>query len=87
MRIGAYIAVGILLVAALITVWRAVRSDTAIGDRAVALEMLTAIISSGLFVGSIVADDGLLLDLALVFGLLGFLTSITVARFVERRGT
>ena len=87
MRIGAYIAVGILLVAALITVWRAVRSDTAIGDRAVALEMLTAIISSGVFVGSIVADDGLLLDLALVFGLLGFLTSITVARFVERRGT
>ena len=87
MRIGAYIAVGLLLTAALVTVWSAVRTDSTIGDRAVSLDMLTAVISSGLFVGSILDDDGLLLDLALVFGLLGFLTSITVARFVERRGT
>jgi multisubunit Na+/H+ antiporter MnhF subunit len=34
-----------------------------------------------------VADDGdgLMLDLAIVLGLLGFLTSVTVARFIESR--
>lgn len=79
------IALAVLVVAALLTVWRAVRPGT-LGDRALAFDMLAAIIGCGLFVGAIVGD-GLLLDLALLFGLLGYLTAVTVSRYVERRGS
>jgi multisubunit Na+/H+ antiporter MnhF subunit len=30
-------------------------------------------------------QDGLLLDLAIVLGLLGFIASVTIARFIEAR--
>ncbi|MEX0846970.1 MAG: monovalent cation/H+ antiporter complex subunit F [Ilumatobacteraceae bacterium] len=79
------VALAMLLVAAALAVWRAVRPGT-LGDRAVALDMLTAIITCGLLVGAALTGDGLLLDLAVVLGLLGFLASVTVARFIERRG-
>jgi multisubunit Na+/H+ antiporter MnhF subunit len=47
--------------------------------------MLGAIVSSAVLVAVAVEGDGLLLDLAIVLGLIGFLTSITVARFLESR--
>lgn len=78
------IALGIFLLAALITVFRIVRRST-LGDRAVAFDLLTAIITSALLVTAARSDDGLPLDLALLLGLIGFLTSITVARFIEAR--
>lgn len=85
MNAGLWIALGVLVVAAILTTARAVR-HSGIGDRAVAFDMLAAIIASGLLVGATGSGDGLLLDIALVIGLLGFLTSVTVARFIERRG-
>lgn len=85
MNAGLWIALGVLVVAAILTTARAVRRG-GIGDRAVAFDMLAAIIASGLLVGATGSGDGLLLDIALVIGLLGFLTSVTVARFIERRG-
>jgi multisubunit Na+/H+ antiporter MnhF subunit len=39
----------------------------------------------GLLVDAARSNDGLRLDLAVVLGLLGFLTSVTVARFIELR--
>jgi multicomponent Na+:H+ antiporter subunit F len=79
------VCLGLLLVAAALTVWRAVRRGT-VGDRAVAFETMASVITCGLLIGAAISGDGLLLDLALVLGLLGFLTSVTVARFIERRG-
>jgi multicomponent Na+:H+ antiporter subunit F len=75
----------ILILAAALTTSRAVRRGT-IGDRAVAVDALTSLITCGLFVAVAFTGDGLFLDLALVLGLLAFLTSVTVARFIERRG-
>lgn len=78
-----WVALAMLLTAAAITVWRAVRPGS-LGDRAVALDVVTSVIQCSLFVGAVIAGDGILVDLALVLGLLGFLTSVTVARFMER---
>jgi multicomponent Na+:H+ antiporter subunit F len=75
----------ILILAAALTTSRAVRRGT-IGDRAVAVDALTSLITCGLFVAVAFTGDDLFLDLALVLGLLAFLTSVTVARFIERRG-
>lgn len=74
----------VLALAAAITVVRIVRHG-GLGDRAVAVDLLTAIITCGLLLWAADADDGLPLDLAVLFGLLGFLASITVARFIESR--
>ena len=85
MNISLTIALVVLLIAATLTSSRAVRRGT-IGDRAVAMDALTAIITCGLLVATALTGDAWFLDLALVLGLLAFLTSVTVARFIERRG-
>lgn len=85
MNISLTIALVLLLIAAALTSSRAIRRGT-IGDRAVAIDALTAIITCGLLVATALTGDAWFLDLALVLGLLAFLTSVTVARFIERRG-
>jgi multicomponent Na+:H+ antiporter subunit F len=77
-------ALAILAVAAVVGVARVVRRSS-LGDRAVALDTLTAVITCALLIGASRVDDGLMLDLAVVLGLMGFLTSVTVARFIESR--
>lgn len=77
--------IGGLLVAAAITTWRAL-APSGLGDRAVAFDVLASVITCGLLVWAAATGDGLFLELALVLGLLGFLTSVTVSRFIERRG-
>jgi multicomponent Na+:H+ antiporter subunit F len=78
------VAIAVLVLAAVVTVLRIVRPSS-LGDRAVAFDLLTAVIACGLLVWAAGADDGLPLDLAVLVGLLGFLASVTVARFIESR--
>lgn len=79
-----WVALSILAVAAVVGVFRVIIRGT-LGDRAVAFDMLGAVVSCGVLVAVADDGDGLLLDLAIVLGLLGFLTSVTVARFIESR--
>jgi len=79
-----WVALLILALAGVIGVARVIVRGT-LGDRAVAFDMLGAIVSCGVLVAVADSGDGLLLDLAIVLGLLGFLTSVTVARFIESR--
>jgi multisubunit Na+/H+ antiporter MnhF subunit len=51
----------------------------------VAFDLLTSIVTCALLVSAAGDRDGLLLDLAVVLGLLGFLTSVSVARYIESR--
>lgn len=74
----------LLLVAACITVGRILRPGS-LTDRAVAFDTLASIIMCGLLVDAARSNDGVRLDIAVVLGLLGFLTSVTVARFIEMR--
>lgn len=83
MNAASWVALGMLVLAAALVVWRAVRPSS-LGDRAVAFDTLTAVIQCGLFVGAVLMGDGILVDLAVVLGLLGFLSSVTVGRFLER---
>ena len=55
------------------------------GDRVVALDMMTISIMGfcGLF--AIFAEDAAFLDVAIVLALIGFLTTLALARFAERR--
>jgi multicomponent Na+:H+ antiporter subunit F len=79
-----WVALSILAVAAMVGVFRVITRGT-LGDLAVAFDMLGAVVSCGVLVAVADDGDGLLLDLAIVLGLLGFLTSVTVARFIESR--
>jgi len=79
------IALIIVLAAGAIVSSRAIRRGT-IGDRAVAMDGLTAFITCGLLIATAITKNTFFLDLALVLGLLAFLTSVAVARFIERRG-
>lgn len=84
MTLGTYVALGILGVAAVVGLLRIVRKST-LGDRAVAFDMITSIITCGLLVGAALLDDALFLDAAMVLGLLGFVATVTIARFIESR--
>jgi multisubunit Na+/H+ antiporter MnhF subunit len=79
------IALGLLAFAAAICFARAFRPGTII-DRAIALDGVVSAVICGLGVESVRLRSGLLLDVALVGGLLGFLTLSTIARYVGRRG-
>ena len=82
--VGAF-CLAMLAAAAVLCVVRAIRPGT-IADRAIALDTVLAVIVCGLAVGITVTGDTVYLDLALVVGLLGFLGTTAVARFVGRRG-
>jgi multicomponent Na+:H+ antiporter subunit F len=80
------ICLGMLAVAALLTVLRIVRKGMSLADRLVALDLLLMIIVVGIAVGAVRSDSALFLDVLVVVSLLGFVGTITVARFIERRG-
>jgi multicomponent Na+:H+ antiporter subunit F len=69
-----------LAVAALLCLLRLVRGPS-VPDRIVALDALLYVVVSGIAVGAATVRDGSFL------ALLGFVGTVTVARFVERRGS
>jgi multicomponent Na+:H+ antiporter subunit F len=79
------IAIGLLTVAAVLCFARALRPGTII-DRAIALDGVVSAIICGVAIAGVQMHSGILIDIALVGGLLGFLTLSTVARYVGRRG-
>lgn len=85
MNIAGPVALAFLVVSLVLVAVRAVRSGT-LGDRAVAMDMLTAVVSCSLLVAAAYTDNSDFLDMALVLGMLGFLATVAVGRFIERRG-
>jgi multicomponent Na+:H+ antiporter subunit F len=83
-NVVAAVCLGLLVIAGASGVARIVRRST-LGDRAVAFDMLTSVLTCALLVSAGYLQDGLLLDLAIVLGLLGFIASVTIARFIEAR--
>jgi multisubunit Na+/H+ antiporter MnhF subunit len=79
------IALGALALAGLLAVGRIVRSDSTLADRAVGLDLLLVTIVSGVAVQAARTGDGLYFDLLVVTGLLGFVSTVVTARYVERR--
>ena len=76
--VGLAVAGGMCLV-------RLVRGPS-VPDRIVALDALLFVVVAGIAVGAAVTGDGDFLAVLVAVSLLGFVGTVTVARFVERRG-
>ena len=76
--------IALVLVACMATL-RIIKAET-LATRAVSFDVLASVMICGFLVSAAITGDGLFLDIAVVLGLLGFLTAVTVARFIERTG-
>jgi multicomponent Na+:H+ antiporter subunit F len=85
MNVVTAIAIGMLTVASALCFARAIRRSTII-DRAIALDGVVSAIIGGIGIIAVRTGSGILIDIALVGGLIGFLTLSTIARYVGRRG-
>ena len=83
--VGAVCLVGLGL-AALLVLGRLVIGPT-VPDRIVALDVLVQLVVAGIAVTAAVTRDGTYLALLVAVALLGVVGTVTVARFVERRGS
>ena len=74
-----------LAVAALLCIVRLIAGPT-VPDRIVALDTLLYVLVLGIAVGAAASADGSFLGVLVAVALLGFVGTVTVSRFVERRG-
>lgn len=82
--IGLLIAAVILTALAASLLYRIFRGPTA-ADRAAALDALDLLIALALALYSLYTGRGIYLDIALVVALLGFIGTVFVGRYLERR--
>ncbi len=76
---------GVMLgLAALLTTIHVIRARNLV-DRAVGVDMFVAVILNSLAVGIAITRDDLVAALLLIIGLLAFLGSVTIARYIEQR--
>jgi multicomponent Na+:H+ antiporter subunit F len=85
MTVVAWIAGTMLVIAGLVAIVRALRPGS-LADRAVALDLAVIVALNGLALRAATTRDEAAVVLLLVFGLVGFITIVTVARFIEGRG-
>ena len=81
---GILIAAIVLVVLALALLYRIFRGPTA-ADRIAALDALDLILALALALYSLYTGRGIYLDIALVVALLGFVGTVFVGRYIERR--
>lgn len=81
---GLLIAAIILVVLAIVLLYRIFRGPTA-ADRICALDALDLLVSLALALYSLYTGRGIYLDIALVVALLGFVGTVFVGRYIERR--
>ena len=81
---GLLIAAIVLVVLAIALLYRIFRGPTA-ADRIAALDALDLILSLALALYSLYTGRGIYLDIALVLALLGFVGTVFVGRYIERR--
>jgi multicomponent Na+:H+ antiporter subunit F len=86
MTVVIVVCLGILTLAAILTLTRVVLRGISLADRVVALDMLLLIIVMGIAVGAVQSSTQVFFDVLVVVSLLGFVGTVTVARFIERRG-
>ena len=81
---GLLIAAIVLVVLAIALLYRIFRGPTA-ADRIAALDALDLSLSLALALYSLYTGRGIYLDIALVVALLGFVGTVFVGRYIERR--
>ena len=78
------ISFGLIILSILLGFVRLFRGPS-LADRVVALDMMTVSIVAFCALFAIRTDDPVFLDIALVLALVGFLTTVALARFAERQ--
>ena len=82
--IGLLIAAIVLVALTVVLLYRIFRGPTA-ADRIAALDALDLIVALALALYSLYTGRGIYLDIALVLALLGFVGTVFVGRYIERR--
>ncbi len=85
MRTVTTIALAAVALSGFLCIARLVRGPS-LADRIVALDALLVVIVSGIAVDAARTGEGTYLDVLVVAALLGFVGTVNVARFIERRG-
>ena len=80
-----YAVMALLGIAGLLAVIRVGRGGS-LADKVLGADTLILVLASGVAAGAGVTEDATFLDSLVVVTLLGFAGTITVARYVERRG-
>ena len=82
--IGLLIAAIILVALAVVLLYRVFRGPTA-ADRIAALDAMDLTVALAMALYSLYTGRGIYLDIALVLALLGFIGTVFVGRYMERR--
>lgn len=82
--LAAEISLGLLLLALLLIVIRLWRGPT-LGDRILALDMLTTLAIGFIAAVTVLTGFSLYIDIAIAIGLLGFLSTVALARYLFSR--
>jgi multicomponent K+:H+ antiporter subunit F len=80
-----YVCLAALAAAAALCVVRMIIGPS-LADRLVALDTFVLTTVAAIVVGAVRSGSGRFVSVALVAALLGFCSTVTVARFIERRG-
>lgn len=78
-----YVTLGILGLSILASLFRVLRGPS-LADRVVALELVAFLAMGFITCYAVFADQDTFIDAALVLGLLAFLGTVAVARYIER---
>lgn len=76
------VVIGFLLIGSLIRVF----VGPTVWDRVLGLNLVTAKLVMAIVVFAFLVDRTFLLDVAIVYSLLGFIASVLISRFIERKG-
>ncbi len=79
------IVITILAIFVVLVVVRVIMGPT-IWDRLLGLNMISSKIIVSIVILAVLLDKSFLLDIALVYAVLGFLGTVLIARFIERSG-
>lgn len=80
-----YVTLAVLAVSGVLAMIRIGRGGS-LADKVLGADTLILVIASTVAAGAGITDDATFLDVLVVVTLLGFAGTITVARYVERRG-
>ena len=84
LEIAGQVSLVLILIGMAVAFYRIAKGPS-LADRVVALDMMTVTIISFCGVYAVVMDEPSLLDVAIVLALVGFLATVALARYAERR--
>ena len=79
------IALGVVALSGFLATFRVIRADSTNVDRMIGVDLLLTLVVIGVAVRAAATGTSHYLDLLLVASMLGFVSTISVGRFLERR--